>query len=808
MKNLLYLILCACVSVLAGCNLYMDEEDILTENTSNGDGFSAPRTYVDSISTVTYQFNEGTVYLDEKYRPYIVSVQTDTVYNGVEIRFVKSIPANMMPSRGNYLASGLCDIFESGLCHQVDMVEKADAFYVVKGHLVSFNDVFKTLQIQCDYYLAADTIETRGIDGEPQIVGRAVPVKQNLSRLIINEPLNLNLINVPLNIAGYLTENEHLKDYIIEDLFKISKGPLSDNSKCKLSGEFDGYLGAEYVLQLRMSIFIDTSRGIYDVHGYLHHDFFAGCLVQRAKATLSVPVFGCTSNSHKAPVTGEVVKFSPFDYIRRGKEIRVNPPITTPIGPVVAYATPTLTLDLYAEYKSDKPMGMYYKIDNDLAEFGFHRDPNQSYSYPREGRSSRGAFDFLDDIEYPGPDQMLDYKNYKLKETGFNFAGFNRKDKYTIGTALNIGLEMGLELDGVLNIFIGANAAYDVSFNHDISSKYKADVYIKDPETGEKEEMDYANNITFESGLYLTPSFGGKLDYYIDEHELFSLSLDEPIPLIQNSTMFLPEMETTVELNENLTTDKEAWYYAKVKTKRKSFVIDPQSVPQLAIYKVLKSEDWTKSYYWEFVKSVDPINGGDEYSKNTVYEYDFDVPFLTNLLNERKMYTYIAVPYFESIGGKNYSNATSFKVNGVWGVIQNAEQVRVKNGTVGDSQIYAFKFDVTANSTMMVNGWEAEIRITDAITYERLASKTFDLGKLKNSDTQKYMMFFNGKTDKYYNISIALKFKTLNFEDDESTRVDSENISIQPAGGTIEIDYSKLNSSTGLSEFRDYQILE
>lgn len=807
MKKLLYLILCALVNVLAGCNLYMDEEDIQNENTSNGDGFSAPRTYVDSISTVTYQFNEGTVYLDEKYRPYIFSVNTDTVQHGVEIRLAKSIPANLMPSRGNYLASGLCDVFESGLCHQVDVIEQADGFYVVKGHMVSFNDVFKTLQIQSDYYVASDTVEVRGNVDAPYIIGKAIPVKQNLSRVIINEPFNIDLINVPLNIAGYLNDNDHLKEYIIEDLFEISKGPLSDNSKIKLSGEFDGYLGAEYVLQLRMSIFIDTSRGIYDVHAYLHHDFFAGILIQRAKATLSIPVFGCTTNTHKTPVTGEAVKFNPFDYIRRGKEIRV-PPITTPIGPVVFYVTPTFTLDLYAEYNSDEPIGMYYKVDKDLTEFGFHREPNQKYSYPRDEKSSRGAFDYLDNFDFPGPDQLLDYKNLGLKETGFNFTGYNNKSKYTIGTALNIGLEMGLELDGVLNIFLGANAAYDVAFNHDISSKYKANVSIVDQETGEKEDMEYANNITFESGLYLTPSFGGKLDYYIDEYELFSLSQDEPIPLIQNSTMFLPEMETTVELNENLTTNDEVWFYAKVKTKRKSFVINPQSVPKLAIYRVYKPKDWTKEYYWTFVKSVDPINGGDEYSKNTVYEYDFDVPLIGSLIDTRTDYTYIAVPYFESIGGKNYSNATSFKVNGVWGVIQNAEQVRVNNGTVGNSQIYGFKFDVTANSTMMVDGWVAKIYINDAVTSEYIASKTFDLGKLKNSDTQKYMMFFNGKTDKYYDISIYLEFKSLGFEDDENTWADSEHISIQPAGGTVEIDYSKLNSSIGLSEFRDYQILE
>lgn len=154
-------VLCAFVVTLTGCELYMDDRDIQLGNpVADGDGYSAPATYMDSITTVTYQFNENTVYINEKYRPYIFSANVDTTSKSIEIRFAKSIPSDMLPQRGNCLASSLYDIFNANVCHKVDVVEEADGLYVVKGHFVMGREVFKHLVVEGSFYVQGDTANT------------------------------------------------------------------------------------------------------------------------------------------------------------------------------------------------------------------------------------------------------------------------------------------------------------------------------------------------------------------------------------------------------------------------------------------------------------------------------------------------------------------------------------------------------------------------------------------------------------------------------------------------------------------------
>lgn len=143
---------------LAGCNLYMDEDDAPgSSNMENGDGFTAPKTVTDSISTVTYQFNEGTVVLDGRHRPYIDLFRADSLNNIIEIHFSKATPANLLPARGNFLVTDMDDIFEDKLCHQVDAVVDGGDAFVVKAHMVKVGDVFKHLKIKSEFYVEGDT---------------------------------------------------------------------------------------------------------------------------------------------------------------------------------------------------------------------------------------------------------------------------------------------------------------------------------------------------------------------------------------------------------------------------------------------------------------------------------------------------------------------------------------------------------------------------------------------------------------------------------------------------------------------------
>ena len=801
MKKLLYplTILWSLMIVLSGCDLYLDEEDILQGNITNGDGFSAPKTISDSISTITYQFNEGTVYIDEQYRPHIFSVLQDTAEHTVEIRFAKTIPGNLLPARGDYLATGLCDIFEFGLNHQVDIVEQADGCYILKAHMVSMEEVFKELKIQCDFYLAEDTTNNESRSGDHDLV--IVPTSRVHNSRFETKPIPI--FYLPLNLAGQ-TKNPRFKELVTERLLKISKGPLSDDSKVQIHGEFDGYLGAEYVIQLRIKVDVDIKKGYYDVRGILSHQFYAGILLSRAKATLSIPLLGNSESEHTDPHSGEKVEFGPNDFIIKSAKNK-SKPITTGIGTFRVYWTPELTLDLYAQYAEEEPIGFYNFFDRELCVLGFHKDPNEFYLYPHEDSSSRG---FLDYLELGGFEP--DFDDLNLSNTDCYTIGNNVSKTLTIGAALNPSIEVGLLYNEVFNIYLQAGLCFDVSYNHDFTDKYKAKVNIINYATNEEEQLSYANKSSFESSLALNFAVGGRIDAYIKQVEIINAKFPEPLIITRASSLVSPELETSVFLNENLTTEQQCWFYAKVKTRRKSFISDPLSVPRLAIFRTTKS-NWTEvdENEWEFVKTVAPLNDDKKYNKNTIYEYDFGVPVTAgSILNDRKKYTYIAIPYYKGVYGNYYSSGTSFKVNGVWGIINNAEQVRVKNATFGNSQTYGFKFYATANNTILIDGWTLRVTVSDAVSGRTLSTKDFDLGKMDSSATQKFLMFFNGKTNSYYKVDLALYYKSVGVEEELGTSMTSESIDIQPAGGTTEIDYSEINSSTGVSGYGDYQILE
>lgn len=144
---------------LAGCTLYMDELDgYSTEDVANGDGYTSPKTIADTLGTVTYQFAEGTVYYQEPSRPYISNVATDTTAHTVEFTLAGDTPAKWIPQRGCCIATDMIDLFEEGLNHKVDVVEKTGNGYIVKARMVSLREVYDVLDVDYDVYLVFDSI--------------------------------------------------------------------------------------------------------------------------------------------------------------------------------------------------------------------------------------------------------------------------------------------------------------------------------------------------------------------------------------------------------------------------------------------------------------------------------------------------------------------------------------------------------------------------------------------------------------------------------------------------------------------------
>lgn len=291
MKKILYklCVLCAFVVTLTGCELYMDDRDIqLGGVVADGDGYSAPATYMDSITTVTYQFYENTVYINEPYRPHIFSANVDTAAGTIEIRFAKSIPSDMMPQRGNCLASSLYDIFNANVCHKVDVVEEADGLYVVKGHAVPGREVFKHLVVEGGFYVEGDTTNIsndsragenaliRGLKLRPinhDYTGRGDSIKADEDETG-NFNFKFSLVEIGFNYLGskgadYLKNNTKIGKSV-NNFFSKKTDALkkkADSHKVKLNAEMDGVVGLHesVVFQFLLSLTLITVIMIFMV---------------------------------------------------------------------------------------------------------------------------------------------------------------------------------------------------------------------------------------------------------------------------------------------------------------------------------------------------------------------------------------------------------------------------------------------------------------------------------------------------------------------------------------------------------------
>lgn len=171
-----------------GCTLSLDEPlPDGGDDTLNGDGFSAPKTQQTEFGDVTYQFEEGVRVIDEKYVPYIIYCRNDTAMHHTEILFTKNIPGDLIPRRGEYIATTMSQLFQSTLCDEVDFVEESQGGYLMTSHVVPLHKVFKELDFSIDARIAGDYEESseqsRSGGNTPKLKGyRLVPRHNTHSR--------------------------------------------------------------------------------------------------------------------------------------------------------------------------------------------------------------------------------------------------------------------------------------------------------------------------------------------------------------------------------------------------------------------------------------------------------------------------------------------------------------------------------------------------------------------------------------------------------------------------------------------------
>lgn len=185
-KNILAII--GILIFASGCTLMLDEPPADgNDDTPNGDGFTAPRTEQTEFGDVTYQFQDGVRLINEKYVPYIISCRNDSTLGHTEILFTKNIPSDLLPQRGDYIATTMSQLFQQTLCDEVDNIEETGGGYLLISHSVPLIKVFKELDFSIDARIAGDyedsSEQSRSGGNTPKLKGfRLVPRHNSYSR--------------------------------------------------------------------------------------------------------------------------------------------------------------------------------------------------------------------------------------------------------------------------------------------------------------------------------------------------------------------------------------------------------------------------------------------------------------------------------------------------------------------------------------------------------------------------------------------------------------------------------------------------
>lgn len=234
MKRLNQIILLLGMMLLAvGCTLSLDEPvPDVGEDTLNGDGFSSPKTQLTEFGDVTYQFQDGVRVIDEKYIPYIVTCRNDTTLGHTEILFTKNIPGDLLPRRGELLATTMSQLFQSTLCDEVDAIEASQGGYLMTSHAVSLRKVFKELDFTIDASIAGvyenpDSTVSRSASGDgKQLKGfRLVPRYDPKSRADDSGSFSEYLFSMTM----FVGDKDKIDEFEIDPV-KYSKGKFKNQS--------------------------------------------------------------------------------------------------------------------------------------------------------------------------------------------------------------------------------------------------------------------------------------------------------------------------------------------------------------------------------------------------------------------------------------------------------------------------------------------------------------------------------------------------------------------------------------------------
>lgn len=231
LKQVILLLLWALTFSFQACS---EENDKSIPDENNEDNY--PKTEEFEEGTVTYQYNDGVMVLDQSTQSYLVKVEADTI-----LYFSKSVPNELRPSAGGIVSSSIInDKTPYGLGNKIISVTEDNGLYKCVTTSASLDEIFKELSLSANIQLITDTISTSIEDVNGNICEVSVS-EQNETRATVGSPyvLTINLGSKP-NKGAYATGAISLGAVATIDIdLKQHK------SECSLAlyAGFDGELG-------------------------------------------------------------------------------------------------------------------------------------------------------------------------------------------------------------------------------------------------------------------------------------------------------------------------------------------------------------------------------------------------------------------------------------------------------------------------------------------------------------------------------------------------------------------------------------
>jgi len=147
MNKKLYLYFALMVTtVLAGCTLYMDDpEDLRVLRTE--EGYLEPETVElpGDMGTLTYQYNQKTIAIEDEVEQWIDHVDHDTI-----VYFSKDTPDYFLPEVGEMMTCSFREKFPHGFCHRCTERTEADDLYRCVFTRCSVEDAFDEFHCEFD----------------------------------------------------------------------------------------------------------------------------------------------------------------------------------------------------------------------------------------------------------------------------------------------------------------------------------------------------------------------------------------------------------------------------------------------------------------------------------------------------------------------------------------------------------------------------------------------------------------------------------------------------------------------------------